>query len=102
MDRRPTCRATLFEGIHAASCGRLGRSGDGCSRKRTPDPSRLGGAPRMTDLARTFSGVAPTVPTRVTRAAVLREIGGPSPFADSRPLIIEELELAPPGPDEVL
>jgi alcohol dehydrogenase len=37
-----------------------------------------------------------------TRAAVLREIGLPQPYGESRPLSIEELELAPPGPGEVL
>jgi len=37
-----------------------------------------------------------------TRAAVLREMGLPAPFAESRPLRITELELAPPGPGEVL
>ena len=37
-----------------------------------------------------------------TRAAVLRERGLPAPYAQSRPLVIEELELDPPGPDEVL
>ena len=37
-----------------------------------------------------------------TRAAVLRQIGAPPPYRDSRPLVIEEIELAPPGRDEVL
>jgi alcohol dehydrogenase len=37
-----------------------------------------------------------------TRAAVLREIGRPAPYAVSRPLSIEEVELEPPGPGEVL
>lgn len=36
------------------------------------------------------------------KAAVLREMGKPEPYAQSRPLTIEELELDPPGPDEVL
>ncbi|WP_249674099.1 zinc-dependent alcohol dehydrogenase family protein [Pseudomonas abieticivorans] len=36
------------------------------------------------------------------RAAVLREMGLPAPYAQSRPLLITELELAPPGPGEVL
>ncbi len=36
------------------------------------------------------------------RAAVLREIGLPAPYARSRPLSIETVELADPGPDEVL
>lgn len=36
------------------------------------------------------------------RAAVLRQSRLPSPYRDSRPLSIEELELAPPGRDEVL
>jgi alcohol dehydrogenase len=34
--------------------------------------------------------------------AVLEESGRPGPFADSRPLVIDELELAPPGPTELL
>jgi alcohol dehydrogenase len=37
-----------------------------------------------------------------TRAAVLREIGLPGPYAETRPLAIEEVELDPPGPGEVL
>jgi len=37
-----------------------------------------------------------------TLAAVLRERGLPAPYAKSRPLVIEELDLDPPGPGEVL
>lgn len=37
-----------------------------------------------------------------TRAAVLRSMGAAHPYADSRPLSIETVELAPPGPGEVL
>src|SRR4051812_34273936 len=37
-----------------------------------------------------------------TLAAVLRERGLPAPYAQSKPLVIEELDLAPPGPGEVL
>jgi len=36
------------------------------------------------------------------KAAVLREPGTPGPYAESKPLRIEEFELAPPGPGEVL
>lgn len=36
------------------------------------------------------------------RAAVLREMGRPAPYADSRPLAIETLALDPPGPGELL
>lgn len=36
------------------------------------------------------------------RAAVLRTMGASLPYAQSRPLVIEELDLAPPGRDEVL
>ncbi len=36
------------------------------------------------------------------RAAVLREMGLPAPYAESQPLHIEEVELAPPGPGELL
>lgn len=36
------------------------------------------------------------------RAAVLYEMGLPRPYARSRPLVIEEVELDPPGPGEVL
>ena len=36
------------------------------------------------------------------RAAVLREMGRPGPYAATRPLAIEEVELDPPGPGEVL
>ena len=41
-------------------------------------------------------------PRMKIKAAVLRERGVPGPYADSRPLAIEEFELAPPGPGEVL
>ena len=37
-----------------------------------------------------------------TRAAVLGAIGASAPYATSKPLRIEELELDPPGPGEVL
>ncbi|WP_267396685.1 MULTISPECIES: zinc-dependent alcohol dehydrogenase family protein [unclassified Sphingomonas] len=36
------------------------------------------------------------------KAAVLRTMSAALPYADSRPLVIEELELAPPGRGEVL
>ena len=36
------------------------------------------------------------------RAAVLREIGRPGPYAETRPLTIEDVQLDPPGPGEVL
>ena len=35
------------------------------------------------------------------RAAVLRQIGRPAPYAESRPLSIEEVDLAEPGPGEL-
>ena len=37
-----------------------------------------------------------------TRAAVLYEMDQSTPYAESRPLVVEELELAAPGPGEVL
>jgi alcohol dehydrogenase len=37
-----------------------------------------------------------------TRAAVLRSVGELPPYASSQPLTVEEVELAPPGPGEVL
>ncbi|WP_028475608.1 zinc-dependent alcohol dehydrogenase family protein [Nevskia ramosa] len=37
-----------------------------------------------------------------TRAAVLREMGLPAPYAQSKPLSIETISLAPPGPGELL
>jgi alcohol dehydrogenase len=37
-----------------------------------------------------------------TKAAVLFEMGKPRPYAESRPLVIEDLELDGPGPGEVL
>jgi alcohol dehydrogenase len=36
------------------------------------------------------------------KAAVLETMGAAYPYADSRPLRIDEVDLAPPGPDEVL
>ncbi|EDL59412.1 zinc-dependent alcohol dehydrogenase family protein [Gimesia maris] len=38
----------------------------------------------------------------LTRAAVLYEIEKPTPYAESKPLVIEQLSLADPGPGEVL
>ncbi len=37
-----------------------------------------------------------------TRGALIREMGAPPPYADSRPIEIVEAELSPPGPGEVL
>src|SRR4051812_19988344 len=37
-----------------------------------------------------------------TRAAVLRGMGAPAPFSQSRPLAVETVDLDPPGPGEVL
>ena len=37
-----------------------------------------------------------------TKAAVLHEMGVPTPYAETRPLRIEELDLRPPGPGEVV
>jgi alcohol dehydrogenase len=36
------------------------------------------------------------------RAAVLKQMGLPAPYATSRPLTIDTIDLAPPGPGEVL
>lgn len=36
------------------------------------------------------------------KAAVLHALGAEQPYAETRPLVIEEVELAPPGPGEVL
>ena len=36
------------------------------------------------------------------RSAILRQSGLPRPYATSRPLSIETVDLAPPGPGEVL
>ena len=36
------------------------------------------------------------------RAAVLNQMGASAPYAKSKPLTIEELELKPPGPGEAL
>tara|TARA_R110002095_G_scaffold125222_2_gene108738 strand:- start:1292 stop:2422 length:1131 start_codon:yes stop_codon:yes gene_type:complete len=38
----------------------------------------------------------------LTRAAVLHEMQRPTPYANSKPLVIEEVNLADPGPGEVL
>jgi alcohol dehydrogenase len=37
-----------------------------------------------------------------TRAAILTRMGAPSPYAESKPLEIADVELDPPGPGEVL
>lgn len=38
----------------------------------------------------------------LTRATVLHEMQRPTPYADSKPLVVEEVNLADPGPGEVL
>src|SRR5690606_39955257 len=40
--------------------------------------------------------------TMKTRATVLERMGSATPYADSRPLQVVELDLDPPGPGEVL
>ena len=35
------------------------------------------------------------------KAAVLRQVGQPAPYAVSQPLVIETVELAPPGTGEI-
>lgn len=40
--------------------------------------------------------------TMRVRAAILRQSGLPRPYAESKPLSIETIDLAPPGPGEVL
>jgi len=37
-----------------------------------------------------------------TKAAILTQMGLPRPYAESRPLVLQEIELAPPGPGEML
>ncbi len=37
-----------------------------------------------------------------TKAAILYQMGAAPPYADSKPLVIAEIDLAPPGPGEVL
>lgn len=37
-----------------------------------------------------------------TRAAILRELGLPRPYAETKPLTVEEIELAPPGEGELV
>ena len=59
-------------------------------RNRVPARRRLAQARVEDDL------------TMRTRAAVLGAIGASAPYATSKPLRIEELELDPPGPGEVL
>jgi alcohol dehydrogenase len=44
----------------------------------------------------------PPAPGRTITGAVLDLVGAPRPYAQSRPITISELELAPPGPGEIL
>jgi alcohol dehydrogenase len=41
-------------------------------------------------------------PTVKIRAAILEEMGRAPPYAASKPLVIDDIDLAPPGPGEVL
>lgn len=43
-----------------------------------------------------------TTDTRTIRGAVLNEIGAEAPFASSRPITVDTLELTAPGPNELL
>ncbi|MGH3598191.1 MAG: alcohol dehydrogenase, partial [Mycobacterium sp.] len=36
------------------------------------------------------------------RGAVLKQIGEPRPYTESKPLMLTELDLAAPGPNELL
>ncbi|MCQ2000025.1 alcohol dehydrogenase catalytic domain-containing protein [Arthrobacter zhaoxinii] len=40
--------------------------------------------------------------TRSIRGAVLQTIGAPRPYAQSRPVVVRDLQLQPPGPGEIL
>src|SRR6185369_9000018 len=53
------------------------------------------------DALSSFSTRTGAMPMRI-KAAVLRAMGAPTPYAQSKPLSIEEVELDPPGPGEVL
>lgn len=55
----------------------------------------------MQGQGRSFAPVVEANDMKI-KAAVLREIGVPPPYEISKPLMIEELDLAPPGPGEVL
>jgi len=36
------------------------------------------------------------------KAAILKEMGRSRPYANSRPLVVEDVDLDPPGPGELL
>ncbi|MCQ1955870.1 alcohol dehydrogenase catalytic domain-containing protein [Arthrobacter sp. zg-Y826] len=40
--------------------------------------------------------------TRSIRGAVLQTIGAPRPYAQSRPVVVQDLQLQPPGPGEIM
>ena len=54
------------------------------------------------ELARRKQAVGERSESMKIRAAVLNAMGAKAPYADSKPLTIEEVELAPPGHGEVL
>ena len=41
-------------------------------------------------------------PRKQMKAAILNEMGRARPYANSKPLVVEDVELAPPGPGELL
>ncbi|MCQ1994157.1 alcohol dehydrogenase catalytic domain-containing protein [Arthrobacter sp. zg-Y1171] len=43
-----------------------------------------------------------TESTRSIRGAVLQTIGAPRPYAQSRPVVVQDLQLQPPGPGEIM
>ncbi|MCQ1946162.1 alcohol dehydrogenase catalytic domain-containing protein [Arthrobacter sp. zg-Y1116] len=43
-----------------------------------------------------------TESTRSIRGAVLQTIGAPRPYAQSRPVVVQDIQLQPPGPGEIM
>ena len=87
-------RSVRYE-IGLFGAGRRGARRDGLvrARVRRPRDAPAGAIPDAAARAERLEVARVKV-----RGAVLREMGLPAPYAQSRPLEIVELELAPPGP----
>jgi alcohol dehydrogenase len=54
------------------------------------------------DCNANLGGISLCTPKKQMKAAILTEMGRPRPYANSKPLVVEEINLDPPGPGELL
>jgi hypothetical protein len=56
----------------------------------------------ITRNTRVFLKILSLHPPKQIKAAILKEMGRSRPYANSRPLVVEDVDLDPPGPEELL